>query len=109
MIKIATSNAQKLAVRKYRDKTYDTIGFDVPKGKREEYKNKAINLGLSLAKFLFLAAESYKPNPDAKSIPLKKEKSESLSADDRQLIEEFHRLPIDAQKYFLKAFKAINQ
>ena len=31
-----------------------------------------------------------------------------LSAADKRLLEEFNQLPPDAQKYFLKAFKAIN-
>lgn len=102
---MAVSQAQKLAVQKYRAKTYDTIGFDVPKGKRDEYKEKASKLGLSLAKFLFLSAESY----GEEFTPAPRVESEKLTAEQRRLLDEFGKLPVDAQKYFMKAFKAINE
>lgn len=105
---MSVSESQKIAVKKYREKTYDTIGFDVPKGKREEFKFKAAKLGFSLAKFLFIAAESYGTN-HAGEVMTPQPKLEPLSAADKQLIDEFARLPVDVQKCFLKTFKAINQ
>lgn len=86
---MSVSAAHMRATKKYREKTYDTIGFDVPKGKREEFKGKAAKLGFSLAKFLFVAAESY--NEDHSAEPFTKpEKPEPLSADERRLVEEFN-------------------
>lgn len=105
---MAVTAAHMRATKKYREKTYDTIGFDVPKGKREEFKGKAAKLGFSLAKFLFIAAESYNENHAGEAFT-KPENPESLSADEKRLVEEFNQLPTDAQKHFLKAFKAINQ
>lgn len=104
---MTVSKAQKLAVKKYREKTYDTIGFDVPKGKREEFKDKAAKLGLSLAKFLFVAAETYGEGIAADSFT-KPEKPE-LSADERRLLDEFNQLPSDTRKALVKLVKSINQ
>ena len=104
---MATSQSQKIAVQKYRAKTYDTIGFDVPKGKREEFKQKAASLGISLAKFLFLSAESYGAKHAGEVVTVKPENQ--LSAEERKLIDEFNQLPTDAQKHLLKFVKAVNQ
>ena len=101
---MATSNAQKLAVQKYRAKTYDTIGFDVPKGKREEFKMRASKLGLSLAKFLFLAAEAY----GGDFLPVNPAPIEKISAEERRLLDEFNKLPPDVQKSIAKMIRAIN-
>ncbi|MBR0290251.1 MAG: hypothetical protein IJQ82_14850 [Selenomonadaceae bacterium] len=104
---MAVSVAHMRATKKYRNKTYDTIGFDVPKGKREEFKGKAAELGLSLARFLLIAAESFGKN-HAGEMPLSTPKPE-LTVEQRRLVEEFNQLPLNAQKHFLQAFKAINQ
>ena len=108
---MATTKAQKLATQKYRAKTYDTIGFDVPKGKREEFKTIAAERGLSLARFLLLAAESYAGLQSVESFKpasMTKQPTEKLTSQERTLLDEFNRLPVDVQKAFLKTFKAIN-
>lgn len=109
---MATTKAQKLATQKYRAKAYDTIGFDVPKGKREEFKTIAAERGLSLARFLLLAAESYAGFESVESIKpasMNKQPTEKLSAQEKTLLDEFNRLPVDAQKALLKFLKTLNE
>lgn len=59
---MATSRAQKLAVMKYRDKTYERIVLDVRKGKRDYYKEEAAKRGLSLAMLIQKGVEEYIEN-----------------------------------------------
>ncbi len=92
----------------YKKANYDQILFRVKKGKREEYQQVAESLGLSFWAFLQSGVEEYISN-HAGEVMTPQPKPEPLSAADKQLVEEFARLPADAQKYFLKAFKAINQ
>ena len=103
---MAVSQAQKIAVQKYRAKTYDTIGFDVPKGKREEFKTIAAKMGLSLAKFLFLAAESYSTNHAGEVI--QKPEAEKLTTEERRLLSAFAKLPKNAQTNLIKTLEALS-
>lgn len=94
-----------LANKKYRAKAYDTIGFDVPKGKRDEYKAKAAANGLSLAKFLFLAAESYGVKLEDGNVVIpatEKVAPERISAEERRLLVAAAKFPTDTRKLFLK-------
>lgn len=106
------SEARRLSIKNYRQEKRDQIAVDVPKGKREEYKQKAAKLGLSLSMLIQYGVESYGEeyiSNHAGEVMTPQPKPEPLSAADKQLVEEFARLPADAQKHFLKAFKAINQ
>lgn len=105
---MATSNAQKIATKKYREKTYDTIGFDVRKGKRDEYKQFAIRKGLSLAGMLTKAAEEYMQNHAGEN-PLAKPQPKSLSPANEKLIAEFSKLPPSTQKALMQFLRTLNQ
>ena len=98
------TNAKRIANKKYRAKTYDTIGFDVPKGKRDEFKAKAAKLGLSLSMLIQRGVESY-GEPSASNLP---EQTQQLTTEQKIFDDEFSKLPADIQKHFLKVFKAIN-
>lgn len=50
---------QLVANSRYRDKAYDVITFSVKKGKRDEYKQAALDRGLSLASLLQKSVEDY--------------------------------------------------
>lgn len=100
------SQAQKLAVKKYRNKTYDTIGFDVPKGKRDEYKTKAKELGLSLAKLIQIGVEEFIKNHGGKII--QKPEVEKLTAEERRLLKAFAKLPKNAQTNLIKTLEALS-
>ncbi len=47
--------------RKYNNKTYDRIEFNVPKGKKEEIKKYAESIGLSVNELIRQALESHTP------------------------------------------------
>ena len=59
---MASSNAQRLANKKYKEKAFDSISFVVHKGKREEYKAAAARRGLGHAEMIRLAIEEYLQN-----------------------------------------------
>lgn len=52
------NEAQKRATRKYRDKTYDQMNLQVPKGQRDIYKAQAAAHGLSLNAYIISLLES---------------------------------------------------
>ena len=105
---MAVSKSKIIANKKYRAKTYDTIGFDVPKGKREEFKAKATELGLSLAKFLFVAAESY--GEGCEVMTAQKLKPEiSLTLEQKKFLDEFNQLPADGQRLLVKFLQSVNR
>ena len=106
---MAVSNAQKIATKKYREKTYDTIGFDVKKGKRDEYKQFATQKGLSLAGMLTNAAEEYIRNHAGENVLDKQQDKKSLSPADEKLLAEFSKLPVDAQKSLMQFLRTLNQ
>ena len=87
---MAKSTAQKMANRRYRDKVYDQITIEVPKGKREEYKTAAEDLQLTFKALIQNGIEEYIQN-HAGEVPLPK--PESISAADKRLIETFGKCP----------------
>ena len=106
---MAISKAQGLAVLKYRAKAYDRLSTDIPKGKRDAYNLAASELGLSLSKLIQNGVEEFIARHAATDTESPAQvAAEKLSADDRRLVEEFAKLPADAQKHFLKAFAAVN-
>lgn len=91
----------------YKKENYDQILVRVKKGKKEEYKQAADDFGLGQMELFRIAVEEYIQNHGGEV--MKPEKPESISAADKRLIDEFNRLPVDARKHFLQAFKAINE
>lgn len=105
---MATSQAQKNATKKYREKTYDTIGFDVRKGKRDEYKQFAAKKGWSLAGLLTKATDDFILNNGGDlPTPDKQQARKSLSPADERLLDDLAKLPTDAQKAFRQLVRAI--
>lgn len=84
----------------YKETNYDQILVRVKKGKREEYRQSAKDLGLGQMEMIRLAVEEFIQNhagenfsvpvtdTTAKSVPEKK-----LTAAERRLVEAFARLP----------------
>ena len=56
------SRSQKLAVMKYREKTYERLVVDLKKGKRDYYKQEAARRGLSLSMLVQKSIEEYLQN-----------------------------------------------
>ena len=88
---MAVSEAQKLAVEKYRREKRDQLAVDVPKGKRDAYKMIAAEKGLSLSQLIQNSVESF------------------AGLHVGELPEEFNQLPVDAQKHLMKFLKSINE
>lgn len=56
---MTVSKSQLLAVQRYQDKAYDRLAIRVKKGKRDEWKTAAADLGLSLAGLVVAGVEEY--------------------------------------------------
>ncbi len=100
---------QAAAVEKFRTKKFDRVTVNVPKGKRDAYKLGAEFLELSLSVLIQNAVEDYLENNLGKS-PVKVEKPVveeklKLSAAERQLLENFAKLPKSIQKKFAGLIK----
>lgn len=102
---MAVSQAQKLAKAKYQHEKRSIVAAEVSKEKGAEYRAKAAELGMSLSLLIQRGVESYGTVGGEVSVPRADEK---LSAEQRRLLDEFGKLPADAQKHFMKAFSAIN-
>ena len=112
-----TSASQIAAVKRYRAKTYDTIGFDVPKGDRDKYKQAATSFGLSLAKFLATSADEFiqnhagedfsEANQLAAGASTVEKPGETLSREEKKLLEEFRQMPVNSQKHVRGLIRAI--
>lgn len=106
---MVTSKAQLMAVKKYRSEKRDQISFDVPKGKRDEFKQLANLLGMSLQGLFVNAVEAYGRNHGSENaLSISSEESERFSPADRKLVEEFNQLPVDTQKAVVKLIQTIN-
>jgi len=53
------NQAQNRAVQRYKDKAYDRLAVAIKKGKRDEWKAAAADLGLSLAGLVVAGVEEY--------------------------------------------------
>lgn len=106
------SEARKRSIKIYRQEKRDQLAVDVPKGKRDAYKAIAAERGLSLSMLIQRSVESYAGLSSVESIkpaPMTPQPTaEKLTSTEKNLLDEFNRLPVDAQKAFIKAFKAIN-
>ena len=112
--------------KEYKKNNYDSILFRVKKGKKAEYQQAASELGLGKMELMRVAVEEYIAHRrDEKSVGSRdadlspvdtnnapitcKQPEQNLSTEQKQLIEEFNKLPVETQKAFLKLFTLINQ
>ena len=106
---MATSKAQLMAVKKYRQEKRDQISFDVPKGKRDELKQSASLLGMSLRGLFVSSVEEYISRHAGETFADKQQTRKSLSPAEEKLLGEFSKLPPDAQKSLMKFLQTINR
>lgn len=103
-----------MSTAEYKREKFDRLNIYVPKGNGAKYQQAAKDFGISQSEMIRLAVETYiadrslhdlpvKPAPMAKEPP-----AEKLTSQEKTLLDEFNRLPVDVQKAFLKTFKAIN-
>ena len=103
---MAVSQARRLSIAKYRQEKRDQLAVDVPKGKRDEYKQKATKLGLSLSMLVQYSVESYGANHGGEVI--QKPEAEKLTAEERRLLAAFAKLPKNAQINLIKTLEALS-
>ena len=114
---MAISDAQRLAVKIYRSEKRDQISFDVPKGKREVYKRIAAKLGLSLAQLIQDSVEDFSRahagedraanQLTATSMSTDEKPGETLSREEKKLLEDFRQMPANLQKHVRGLIRAI--
>ena len=118
---MAISDAQRLAVKIYRSEKRDQIAVDVPKGKREVYKRIAAKLGKSLAQLIqdsveefsrAHAGEDWTANQLAAGVSMAgastvEKPGETLSREEKKLLEEFRQMPVNSQKHVRGLIRAI--
>ena len=104
---MAVSVAQKMAKEKYRNDKRDQMTVEIPKGKRDAYKLIAAELGLSLSMLVQASIEDYGANHAVK-IVVQQDADQKLTTEQKRLVEEFSKLPVDAQKHLMKFVAAVN-
>lgn len=112
---MATSESQKKAIKKYKEKNIELVAFETRKGKSAEYTQAAINLGLGKMEMIRLAVEEFIQRhlnefaPVVKPAPMTPQPTaEKLSTQERTLLDEFNQLPVDAQKSLIRFLKNVN-
>ena len=103
-----------MSTAEYRKEKYDNVSFKVPKGKRQEYQQAAADFGIAQSEMfrqaveIFIAEKSLQDLP-LNPAPMKTQKPEnSLSSEQKKILDEFNQLSIETQKAFMKLFKTIN-
>lgn len=56
---MSISDAKRKADRKWRENNYDKICIQLPKGTRDDWKQKAAKYGISLAELIRVSVETY--------------------------------------------------
>ena len=115
---MAISDAQRLAVKIYRSEKRDQISVDVPKGKRDAYKQIAAELNISLASLIQVGVEEYArthagedfsaANQVAAGVSTDEKPGETLSREEKKLLEDFRQMPANLQKHVRGLIQAIN-
>lgn len=110
-----TSTTKKAAYdNNYKKENYDQILFRVKKGKREEYRAAADELGLGQMELFRQAVEEFiqrhagevnlpTPTPTPTTQP-----AEQISATQRRLLDAVNQLSADAQKSLIKFLQSLN-
>ena len=110
------SESQKKATRKYKEKNIELVAFETKKGKSAEYTQAAAKMRLGKMEMIRLAVEEFIQTHLHEFAPIVKPASitaqptaEKLTSSERTLLDEFNRLPVDAQKALLKFLKTLNE
>lgn len=90
--------------QEYKDSNYDRLAILVRKGKRDEYKAAASDLGLGYAEMIRSAVEEYIQRHRGEVVipATAKVAAEKISADERRLLDAAAKFPQDTRKLFLK-------
>lgn len=105
---MAVPESQKRAKEKYRREKRDQIALEVPKGKREAYRQIADELGVSMARLVQFSVEEFAQNHKT-GVPreLLEKGEQALAERDKILLERFNSLPERAQRNFMRLMGAL--
>lgn len=93
---------------------YDNVLFRVQKGKAEDYRQAARDLGIGFWELIQSGVEEFiarHPGGEFQALAVKTAKDvpeQKLTTEQKRLVEEFNKLPVDTQKIVVKLLKAIN-
>lgn len=114
---MAASNSQKLAQEKYNKENYDRLAILIKKGKRDEYHAAAAAIGLGYAEMIRAAIEEFiqrhagedfsEANQLAAGASTVEKPGETLSREEKKLLEDFRQLPVNSQKHVRGVIRAI--
>lgn len=91
---MAITESQKESIARYRAEKRDRLSTDIPKGKRDVYNAAAKELKLSLAQLIQNGVEEYIKNHGGEVVvPAARQETETISAEERRLIQSFANLP----------------
>ena len=94
----------------YKNLYYDRLAIWVKKGVRDEYKQAAAELGISLAGLVQNGVEEFIERHGGEVIARpSSSKEERLSSADKRLVEEFNQLPDEVKSTVRKLIQQINQ
>lgn len=116
---MAVSRAKRISIAAYQQEKCDRLTADVPKGKREVYKRIAAELNLSLASLIQVGVEEYARTHagedfseanqlTATSTSAVEKPGETLSREEKKLLEDFRQMPANLQKHVRGLIQAIN-
>lgn len=95
----------------YKNLYYDRLAIWVKKGVRDEYKQAAAELGISLAGLVQNGVEEFIERHGGEVIarPASLKEEQTLTAADKRLVEEFNQLPDEVKSTVRKLIQQINQ
>ena len=100
-----------MSTAEYKRENYDQIAFWLPKGMKAKYKQVAEDFGISLRELIQNSVDAFIADKSLQDLPtriVKPAPQEKLSAEQRQLVDEFNKLPPDVQKSIAKMIRVIN-
>ena len=87
----------------YKNLNYDRLAIWIKKGARDNYKQSAAKLGISLAVLVQKGVEEYiQKHTGEVVVPTARQETETISAEERRLIQAAAKFPQDTRKLFLK-------
>ena len=99
------SEARRQSQKKYKQEKCDRVTVDVPKGKREIYKQLADEMGISMSKLIQYGVDEFAQKYTNKAIF--HSQGDKLNAEQRQLIDTVDKLTPKARKQLIKFLESL--
>ena len=94
----------------YKNLNYDRLAIWIKKGARDNYKQSAAKLGVSLAMLVQNGVEEYIKNHGGEVVvPTARQETETISAEERRLIKSFANLPDNVKPTIKKLIEQLAQ